>query len=122
MTDNTLKPVAWMYEYAVRYQPKLECTKKLSPVFRLSLTRWGNVSDPWTETPLYAHPPAAPDTVTLNRALVEEVLGALNAAIPDGVSIGDRKWPDSLIIPIGTTLGELRLIKSTLTKLTEALK
>ena len=54
------EPVAWMYE---RSGVRVFHEKRQIDYTKPALG--------FTETPLYAHPPAAPDTVTLDRALVE---------------------------------------------------
>ena len=58
---SSAEPVAWMYERGDIVHV-FACRKGIIN---------GIPGECWTETPLYAHPPAAPDTVTLDRALVE---------------------------------------------------
>lgn len=65
---SSAEPVAWMYRRDGR-----------NVILRERLHRDGVLQGVtgWTETPLYAHSPATPDTVTLDRALVDEVRNLL---------------------------------------------
>lgn len=77
------------------------------------------IAIPFTETPLYAHPPAAPDTVTIDRPLVEDVLLALRLLHSYGCPAcsGDcaSANPPMIICPMAD--GQAAIFK-----LTEALK
>lgn len=74
------EPVAWMYG---RDDGSRDLLLDCNGEYARNLLELGA-----TETPLYAHPPAAPDTVTLDRALVAllAVVNATRAYLPpDGI-------------------------------------
>lgn len=57
---SSAEPVAWIFNHRTNNEVFMSLNKaRMDPRY-------------WTETPLYAHPPAAPDTVTLDWALVED--------------------------------------------------
>lgn len=78
-TAKAVEPVAWMYEYTVRYQNKVECSRTLPPVVGFSAARWTEKQRAhWNETPLYAHPLAA-DVAGFREALPQDVVNLVIA-------------------------------------------
>lgn len=87
-------PVAWMYRagpYLRKYGPDLP------PVVRLAFDRWSiGVQKNWTETPLYAHPPA-PDAARGDP--VARLIAYMKTIEPDEETAGcPATWADFIQI------------------------
>lgn len=85
---SSAEPVAWIFNHRTNNEVFMSLNKaRMDPRY-------------WTETPLYSHPPAAPDTVTLDRALVDisepDMPGAFNGDTwfghPEKRTLATHRW------------------------------
>ncbi len=47
----------------------------------------------------------------------EEIVAVLESMIPTNMSLNNPRWPDSTVVPIEATMGELRAIAAILSRL-----
>lgn len=99
------EPVAYFYELTgVGKELVLDCNGE----YARKLLEAG-----YTETPLFtrAAPPA------MDREAVERVREAASAMLPKNVCLTNPNWADGTVVPLETTLGELRALSAALSTL-----
>jgi hypothetical protein len=76
------------------------------------------LASPWQEDAWDGHPQAVANARFIVRAVNshDELVAALGSLIPGNVSLSNERWPDSTVVPLEVTLGELRAARAALSR------